>query len=344
MPFNFRQIAKTALIIVYLVIIAGAIVRMTGSGMGCPDWPKCFGNYIPPTHVSELEWHPESEIEKGQIIIVDQTLRVARKDFRTSTSFDATNWDPYTKHDYAKFNAVHTWIEYINRLFGALGGLAVFIMGILSIKLWKSNKTLTIISWLTVFAMGFQGWLGATVVYSVLEPAKITIHMIMALIIVALLIYLLFSSKDEKEKFNYFKGLGPLMAVALALTLIQIVLGTQVRQFVDEQIDIVGYMAKDLWLKNPITQFYIHRTFSLVVVAVNLYLAYQVFKNNLGFKKINWVIVLISLEAITGILMFYMDFPFSTQALHLVLAAILFGVQYYLLLEVLNAKKSHKTS
>ncbi|WP_338039331.1 COX15/CtaA family protein [Maribacter litopenaei] len=119
MKLTFRKLAKLTLILVYLVIVAGAVVRMTGSGMGCPDWPKCFGYYIPPTEDSELKWQPEHDYKKGQVIIVEETLQVASSSFTTSSTFNPENWKLYTKHDYAIFNPWHTWIEYINRLFGA---------------------------------------------------------------------------------------------------------------------------------------------------------------------------------------------------------------------------------
>ena len=111
----FLTTAKTALILVYLVILAGALVRMTGSGMGCPDWPKCFGYYIPPTDQKELEFTPNKAYDKGQVIIKNEGLLVAKSDFTAAASFSENNWEAYTKHDYAIFNPAHTWIEYINR-------------------------------------------------------------------------------------------------------------------------------------------------------------------------------------------------------------------------------------
>ncbi|MGB7394414.1 MAG: COX15/CtaA family protein [Pricia sp.] len=394
MQERFRSIAKISLVLVYLVIAAGATVRMTGSGMGCPDWPKCFGYYIPPTEASELQWQADREYESGQVIIRDESLKVAKEDFKTSSEYSDENWAPYTKHDYAIFNPWHTWIEFINRLMGALAGLATLVLAVFSLKFWKKKKVVTILAWAVVFGMGFQAWLGATVVYSVLEPLKITLHMMMALVIVALLLYLIHATKkvtshqstdrlagqnrkatkpaclnqetaepigpessttrptttddDSTEPVSsdhkYRKNLLGLIGFALAATLIQIVLGTQVRQFVDERIDVVGEAAKGLWLENAEWEFYAHRSFSIIVVLLNLFVAQLIYKRKLGFSKINWVLLLLFIEAASGISMYYLDFPFATQPIHLIIASILFGVQFYLVLEALRAKKTQYSS
>ena len=340
---NYPKIAKISLVLVYLVIIAGAVVRMTGSGMGCPDWPKCFGHYIPPTSASELQWQPNQEYDAGQVIIRNETLQVAKNDLKTSDIFEGSNWENYTKHDYAEFNPWHTWIEFVNRLFGALAGLGTLVLAIASFGYWKKKKRITILSWLVVFAMGFQAWLGATVVYSVLEPVKITIHMVMALVIVAMLLYLIFSSKESRKIYKYDSRTFGLLTILFGLTLIQIILGTQVRQFVDEQVAQVGENAKNLWLHNPAISFYVHRSFSILVTLFNLYVAYRIYKFNLGLFRINWVLLIILVEVITGMAMFYWDFPFMSQTMHLVLAALLFGIQFYLVMESFNANRSPKT-
>lgn len=328
----FTSITKTALVLVYLVIVAGALVRMTGSGMGCPDWPKCFGYYIPPTDVIELTWLPNREFEKGQVIIKDETLLVAKDHFTTADTFDASHWERYTKHDYAIFNPLHTWVEYINRLCGAVAGIAVFAMAIASFSFWKQKKTIVFLSWLSVFMMGFQAWLGATVVYSVLNPIKITVHMVMALVIVAVILYILKLAKPAGNTYPKDALFKNLLIISLALTLIQVVLGTQVRQFVDEQIKLVGYNTS-LWLEHPLVTFYFHRTFSVLVFLINVAILVRNRKLNLGFSKTIWVLVLLVLEIISGIAMYYLDFPFGSQTTHLVIASLLFGVQFYLILE-----------
>ena len=132
MKNSFRKSVIVSLILVYLVIAAGSVVRMTGSGMGCPDWPKCFGYWIPPTERDQLDWKANHPYEEGQVIILDEELRVAKNNFLSTGAFNANNWDYYTKHNYAIFNAYHTWIEYINRLLGVLAGLAVLVMTVLS--------------------------------------------------------------------------------------------------------------------------------------------------------------------------------------------------------------------
>ncbi|MCM5663510.1 COX15/CtaA family protein [Galbibacter mesophilus] len=344
MKKNFRKIAKVTLVLVYLVIVAGAVVRMTGSGMGCPDWPKCFGYYIPPTEISQLEWQSERSFKKGQVIIVNETLKVAKEDFITGASYDESHWNTYTKHDYAKFNPTHTWVEYINRLFGALAGFATLILAFASLGYRKKNKWIPILAWLTVFGMGFQAWLGATVVYSVLAPVRITLHMVMALIIVAFILMIIRLTKDKKKSFKNDKLFTNFLIFALLLTLVQIVLGTQVRQFIDEQSTVFGEAAKNQWLSNPEIDFYLHRSLSILVFLVNLFVFFRNKKYVLGYTKVNWVMAFITLEIITGIAMYYFHFPFGSQALHLVFASLLFGVQFYLLLEAYQNKNIKKFS
>ena len=340
---HYTKLAKASLILVYLVIIAGAVVRMTGSGMGCPDWPKCFGYYIPPTEETELNWQPQRLYKKGQVIIRNESLWVAKENFTSEMDYESENWQAYTKHNYAVFNAAHTWTEFINRLFGALAGFATLLMAILSFGYWKDNKKITFLSWAVVLGMGFQAWLGATVVFSVLEPVKITIHMVMALVIVAMILYLIHATRTNAKPAKYDRLTIRMFWLVLGITMVQIVLGTQVRQFIDERIDTVGEQAKNLWLSKPDIPFYIHRSFSILVVLVNIFLAYRINQLRLNYSKMNWVLVLLLLEIITGMAMNYFDFPFGSQPLHLVLASILFGIQCYLVMEGLKAKRSHKT-
>ena len=338
MKIYFLKSAKIALVLVYLVIFAGAFVRLTGSGMGCPDWPKCFGYYIPPTQEKELLFTAGKEYDKGQVIIKEESLLVAKANFISKSNFESSNWEKYTKHDYAIFNPLHTWVEYINRLFGALAGIACFVTFILSFWFWKENKKLILLSFLICVLMGFQAWLGKTVVDSVLNPVKITIHMLTALLIVAFQLITIYAVQKDKKAFVFNSKFNLILVIALILTIIQVVLGTSVREHVDT-ISETG-APEVLWLQNPSISFYIHRSFSIVVLLANLYLFTQNRKLNLGFQKLNWVMILLLIEIVSGIAMYYFDFPFGTQTIHIVMATLLFGFQFYMILES-NSKKTN---
>ncbi|MEM1259933.1 MAG: COX15/CtaA family protein, partial [Bacteroidota bacterium] len=140
MQKTFLRTARFSLILVYLVIVAGSVVRMTGSGMGCPDWPKCFGYYIPPTTLETLQWQPNREYKKGQVIIAKEKLFTARSNFLTGQEMTMDNWERYDKHDYAVFNVWHTWIEYINRLVTVVLGIPMLLLLILSFFLYRSEE------------------------------------------------------------------------------------------------------------------------------------------------------------------------------------------------------------
>ena len=331
---NIQRWTRISLVIVYLVIAAGATVRMTGSGMGCPDWPKCFGYYIPPTQAEQLNWKPNTTFQKGNVIIENERLLVASKTFTTSSSFDPTLWEPYTKHNYAVFNATHTWIEFINRLLGALSGLAILILFGFSIKWWRKKPLIFIFSLLSLLGILFQAWLGKTVVDSNLLPLKISLHMLMALMLIGFLLVVRVASKSFGLSKLPSRKIRILLYVTFTLTLIQIVLGIQVRQFVDTQVTRWGYDLPQFWLAAPKLNFYIHRSLSILVIAANALLYFSVAKAQIERVFIHRILWLIGGEVLLGIAMFYFDFPFATQPLHLVLATLLFGVQLYWILRI----------
>lgn len=328
MKKKFKLALNISIILVYVVIIAGAVVRMTGSGMGCPDWPKCFGYMIPPTEASQLQWKPNFEYQKGQVIIRDETLRVVKNNFRTGLIYDNNNWNAYTKHDYATFNPLHTWVEYINRLATVLFGIPILILVFISLFLWKENKSYFFLSFATLFSVGFEAWLGKIVVDTNLQPVRITLHVLFVFFIVAFLLWL--KSIENKKKGNIHNSkLFNIGVMAIFLTLLQVIIGTQVRQFVDVQMTHFNYQTQKNWLSPAPIIFYIHRSFSILILLINAFWIYkyqQVFAN---LKIIKWVGILLGLEILTGIILYYLDFPFLSQPIHLLLAALLFGIQFY---------------
>ena len=125
-----------------------------------------------------------------------------------------------------------------------------------------------------------------------------------------------------------------LLIFSMSLMLIQIFIGTGVREFIDEQSKIYGRLDKDLWLSNPSFNFYFHRSFSILIFLVNGFLFYISKKFNMSMKYINALMILILLEIIIGAIMYYFAFPIMTQPIHLMVAILIFVIQFYWYLKI----------
>ena len=100
--FFFRS-AFISTILSYLLIFVGGLVRVSGSGLGCPDWPKCFGRWVPPTSIEQIPAH------------IDPTA----------------------------FNIVLAWIEYGNRMLGVIVGISILSMTIIAVIYFKKNSKIS---------------------------------------------------------------------------------------------------------------------------------------------------------------------------------------------------------
>ena len=336
---NIRNLTIASIIIVYIVILAGGTVRMTGSGMGCPDWPKCFGYLIPPTDRADIEWKNNHSYKKNQIIILNDSLFYANRNFISKDSIIRNNWTNYTKHDYSKFNVYHTWIEYINRLIGALAGLSVLILFISSLRFIKKNKLITILAFLSLTGILFQAWLGKTVVDSNLLAGKITIHMLMAIIIVSILFILLSKLNAKESNLVFNRYISTLTFISLVFLIIQVFSGTEIRQFVDIEMLSNNYSNKNKWLINPPESFYFHRSFSIIIVIVNSLVFIKLKKMIVDSKIFKIIMILLFIQILTGIMMYYFSFPFSTQPIHLLISSLIIGFQVYFYVLLNNKKK-----
>ncbi|MEZ4799392.1 MAG: COX15/CtaA family protein [Flavobacteriales bacterium] len=328
-------LSKITLVLVFMVIIAGSVVRMSGSGMGCPDWPKCFGYYIPPTDIETLTFSEGKVFEKGKMVLLNDTLWVATKDVQAGPVFNRSDWEKYARHDYAYYNPVHTWTEYINRLVGATAGIPTFLLFVFSfLHLIKRKDIRTFIfASTTLFMLGFEAWLGKTVVDAELLPFKITLHMLGSIVIVALLIYLIKNHEEKALKQKSFSTYWKVLSIIWVLIAgSQILLGTQVR----EAVDIVSNNIDDRWqwIDNLPSVFKFHRSFSLVIVAL-LAWTYARSKGLLEVPKaLKGIMIVAVIEIVVGIVLAYAGVPAFAQPIHLFFAIMWFAFTFSFMLTV----------
>ena len=326
-----KKTTYIAFILTYFVVLAGSVVRMTGSGMGCPDWPKCFGLLIPPTSEEEIRWAPETEYSEGRMVIERDTLWVATEDhISKEEEFHTENWKPYIRHSYAKFNAAHTWTEYLNRLAGALAGIPILILFILAIRS-RQRKPIALAS-ATLGSVLFVSWLGKLVVDGNLIPFSITIHAVSALAILAFLVMLMQYFEGSKTAIS--KPLRLWLIASITIAFLQLVLGTQVREAVDIALE-AGIARIDLTHSLP-KWWGIHRSAVWVIIIVHAMWAVPMMKLPQLALYAKLTLAILLAQTLTGTLFTQFGFPAFAQPIHIILGFALILVD----LRILLASKS----
>jgi cytochrome c oxidase assembly protein subunit 15 len=301
---GFRRLAWITVGAVYFLILVGGIVRASGSGMGCPDWPRCFGRWIPPTSEAQL---PD--------------------DYR----------EIYAHRGYGEqpFNVLRTWTEYVNRLIGAAIGLLIFGVLVASFSYWRRDRRMIWWSLAAFVLVAVQGWLGSVVVASNLAPWMVTVHMLLALVIVGMLIYVLARSHEAPTidlQLASRSMLGWTIVAALALSVLQVILGTQVREQIDQVA--LGSLERGAWVGELGGLVLVHRTLSLLLVAVIIWLWIEIRRashpanRRNGLRRLaDALVVIVGVEIVAGAVLFYFALPAALQPVHLLFGSLLVGLE-----------------
>ena len=319
---KYIRFTRVILVFVFLVILAGSIVRATQSGMGCPDWPTCFGNMIPPTEYKQVIFQPGHHYNKGQFIIYNDSLKYAKEKFVSGNTYNPTDWQQYEKHNYAKFEVYQTWIEYINRLCtGALGFLLVAHVVWSFSRFYKTRKSIVWLSASLILLVVFEAWLGKVVVDTNLGLLEISAHLLPALIMAAIPVIII-NKLQQKEKLQNAR-LKWLVMLAIAATLAQIIIGTGVRAEIDSIAKLLNYQNREAWVPQLTGIFDVHKILAGVLAVLCIIVFWMAITHTALQKNAVAVLVIILLSVATGLIMAALHIPAFIQPLHLLLSSIL---------------------
>ena len=295
---GFQKLALATTATTYLLILVGGLVRASGAGMGCPDWPKCFGLWVPPMRADQLP----------------------------------AAFDP------ARFNAALTWTEYSNRLLGMTTGMLIFATLVAALVQHRRSPRILWPVAAAFLGVGFQGWLGGRVVAHNLAPWVVTVHLLVALVIVSLLLYAtaqaFFAAEALAESRSVDRVTSAGASVLIALSLVQVALGTQVRGAIDAHAAVLGLPRSGL-LASVGWPDMAHRNVALAVFVMAAWLLWRIGSTASPAPVRRAAIAVVALAAAqiaAGLTLAYLALPRPVQVAHLSIASLLLGAETLLAL------------
>lgn len=322
-PALYQKCAVAALVSVLVLIFVGAIVRVTGAGMGCPDWPTCWGLLIPPTKIEQVDFEklPVEKFQKKAERMGRDPSTISRESLRK------------------EFNPRHVWTEFINRLFSLPVGffaLGTFVISFIYVK----NKPLVFwLSFASLLLVLANAIMGARVVYSGISPGVLTTHLALAMLLICVLVHCVWAGGEKPWKVNLSKGeisSRILVISLLLLTIIEGILGSQIREMTDEMAKAHLDAPRESWIAEleQSAIYLIHRSFSwlILVIAVWAYFSAKLHQPGGTTPTQKGVIAIVFAQMALGVVMSQVHIYSWVQVLHVGLAAILLALVYRWLL------------
>lgn len=329
---KYRKLVWVTLFLTFDLIMFGAFTRLTDSGLGCPDWPGCYGQANP------LQAHAD--------------IRAAETAMPTG---------PVT--------VMKAWIEMIHRYLAMGIGVLIIALMVIAWRKWlqsgrKEMKFSPLFPTLLFAFVCVQGAFGAWTVTMKLQPVIVTIHLLLGMTLLALLTWFGARLSNHPSMSQSVAALRIPAALAIVLLVIQIALGGWVSSnyaalacpdfplcqgALLPQMDFangfslwrnLGMTAHGDYLPFPALTaiHWTHRAFALVVVMLVAWVALNALKVDGLRRTARWLLIMIALQFTIGVSTIFLKLPLALAVAHNGGAALLM-----LLLVTLNYKISIAT-
>lgn len=327
-----HRLAWIALISVIVLVAVGATVRVTGSGLGCPDWPTCWGCLIPPTSADQID------VEKLDL-----------EKFKRHAVRKGIDPDTITRETILQsFDPVHTWIEFVNRLTSLPLGFSSLLLALFSFKATKHRKTVICLAWFSLFDVLFNAVMGAMVVRSGLQPGIITLHMALAFLLIAVLVTVIWLTRPEPKKADgeanpkYGRKLLIVSLIFFGCLFGEGLLGSQLREQTDELARLSEGLERSDWVDQIVDTliFKVHRSLSWTLLITSVLMVFWS-KDAVGNpKEPRLILTMVILMMLMGIILGHVAIYAVVQVLHVVCTAILLAVTWHWIVRLLSARRS----
>lgn len=313
---KYRKLVWAIAFLTFDLIVFGAYTRLTDSGLGCPDWPGCYGEANP--------------------FIAHEAIRAAETLMPTG---------PVT--------VFKAWVEMIHRYVAMAVGFLIIALLFSAIKEWRKTKRPEFsptLPWILLVAVCIQGAFGAWTVTLKLQPVIVTIHLLLGMSLLALLVWV--GCRQDHAMLPQKEGIKGFMflpVLAFVVLFIQIGLGGWVSTNyatlacdgwplcsgqVAPEMDFghgfhlwreLGKTAAGHYLpfQALVAIHWVHRNFAWIVFGVMAMLVWRGWTYPILRKYLRLVAIVLAVQAFTGVATVFLNFPLTIAALHNAGAAIL---------------------